>query len=184
MGTSFPDRMITKGPLVLAMAGTASAFSLGSSFVPKMGGVETAVRASTSSGPTMAAVPCGINGFGRIGRLVARIMIKDPETNLVHVNAGSATTDYMAYQFKYDSIHGRFDGTTVVDGDDLVLDGNRVITTRARDPKDIGWDKTGVDYLCESTGVFLTEESAKATLTAASRRLSSPPPPRTTPSPS
>merc|ERR1711906_82435 len=155
MGTSFPDRMITKGSLVLAMAGTASAFSLGSSFVPKMGGVETAVRASTSSGPTMAAVPCGINGFGRIGRLVARIMIKDPETNLLHVNAGSATPDYMAYQFKYDSIHGRFDGTTVVDGD-------RVITTRARDPKDIGWDKTGVDYLCESTGVFLTEESAKA----------------------
>jgi len=110
----------------------------------------------------MAAVPCGINGFGRIGRLVARIMIKDPETNLLHVNAGSATPDYMAYQFKYDSIHGRFDGTTVVDGDDLVIDGNRVITTRARDPKDIGWDKTGVDYLCESTGVFLTEESAKA----------------------
>jgi glyceraldehyde 3-phosphate dehydrogenase len=155
--------MITKGSIVLAMAGSAAAFQMGSSFTPKMGGAElTAAKAATTTGPTMAAVPCGINGFGRIGRLVARIMIKDPETNLLHVNAGSATPDYMAYQFKYDSIHGRFDGTTVVDGDDLVLDGNRVITTRARDPKDIGWDKTGVDYLCESTGVFLTEESAKA----------------------
>jgi len=55
-----------------------------------MGGVETAVRASTSSGPTMAAVPCGINGFGRIGRLVARIMIKDPETNVRHMHPSGA----------------------------------------------------------------------------------------------
>jgi glyceraldehyde 3-phosphate dehydrogenase len=163
--------MITKGSLVLAMAGTASAFSLGSSFVPKMGGVETAVRASTSSGPTMAAVPCGINGFGRIGRLVARIMIKDPETNLVHVNAGSATTDYMAYQFKYDSIHGRFDGTTVVDGDDLVIDGNRIICTRERDPKNIGWGKTGAEYLCESTGVFLTADTAKAHIDGGAKKV-------------
>jgi glyceraldehyde-3-phosphate dehydrogenase/erythrose-4-phosphate dehydrogenase len=62
---------------------------------------------------------CGINGFGRIGRLVARIMLKDPETKLLHVNAGSATPEYMAYQFKYDSIHGRFDGAVLVDGDDL-----------------------------------------------------------------
>jgi len=110
----------------------------------------------------MAAVPCGINGFGRIGRLVARIMIKDPETNLVQINAGSATPDYMAYQFKYDTIHGRFDGSVVIDGDDLVIDGQRIITSRQRDPKDIGWGKSGVEYLCESTGVFLTAESAKA----------------------
>ncbi len=55
---------------------------MGSAFTPKMGGVQTAAKASSMSGPTMAAVPCGINGFGRIGRLVARIMIKDPETNV------------------------------------------------------------------------------------------------------
>jgi glyceraldehyde 3-phosphate dehydrogenase len=119
----------------------------------------------------MAATKCGINGFGRIGRLVARIMIKDPETKLLHVNAGSATPDYMAYQFKYDSIHGRFDGAVLVDGDDLILDGQRVITTRAREPKDIGWDKTGTEYLCESTGVFLTEEKAKAHVDAGVKKV-------------
>jgi len=137
---------------------SASAFAPGAT----LPGTLTARKAS-AVGPVMAdQVNCGINGFGRIGRLVARIMVKDPETKLLHVNAGSATPDYMAYQFKYDSIHGRFDGSVVVDGDDLVLDGQRIITTRARDPKDIGWDKTGVEYLCESTGVFLTEEKAKA----------------------
>jgi len=151
-----------KSAIIVGLATGASAFSMGSSFVPKMGETSTVAKASRSTGPTMAAVPCGINGFGRIGRLVARIMTKDPETNLIHVNAGSATPDYMAYQFKYDSIHGRYDGTVVVDGDDLVLDGQRVVTTRARDPKDIGWSKTGVEYLCESTGVFLTAETAKA----------------------
>jgi glyceraldehyde 3-phosphate dehydrogenase len=137
---------------------SASAFAPGAT----LPGTLTARKAS-AVGPVMAdPVNCGINGFGRIGRLVARIMVKDPETKLLHVNAGSATPDYMAYQFKYDSIHGRFDGSVVVDGDDLVLDGQRIITTRAREPKDIGWDKTGVEYLCESTGVFLTEEKAKA----------------------
>ena len=75
----------------------------------------------------MGITKCGINGFGRIGRLVARIMVKDPETKLLHINAGSATPDYMAYQFKFDSIHGRFDGAVLVDGDDLILDGQRVV---------------------------------------------------------
>ena len=114
---------------------------------------------------------CGINGFGRIGRLVARIMIKDPETKLLHINAGSATPDYMAYQFKYDSIHGRFDGAVLVDGDDLILDGQRVVTTRARDPKDIGWDKTGTEYLCESTGVFLTSDKAQPHIDAGIKKV-------------
>ena len=70
----------------------------------------------------MDAVPCGINGFGRIGRLVARSMIKNPETNLITINTGAAA-NYMAYQLKYDSVHGKYDGTIEVDGDKLIVDG-------------------------------------------------------------
>ena len=99
------------------------------------------------------------------------LFLQDPETKLIHINAGSATPEYMAYQFKYDSIHGRWDGTTVVDGNDLIINGQRIITTRARDPKDIGWGKTGVQYLCESTGVFLTSESAKAHVDGGAKKV-------------
>eukprot|EP01041_Mallomonas_annulata_P004868 gene4868-9699_t len=104
---------------------------------------------------------CGINGFGRIGRLVARIMIEDPRTTLKAINTGADAT-YMAYQFKYDTVHGMWKGSLEVDGDDMVINGQRVKTTHARDPKEIGWGALGVEYLCESTGVFLTSESAKA----------------------
>jgi len=153
------------------MVAAASAFA--PTFVP---GIRTAssVAAGCSNAVStlnMAAVPCGINGFGRIGRLVARIMLKDPETKLLHVNAGSATPDYMAYQFKFDSVHGRYDGAVLVDGDDLIIDGQRVITTRAREPQDIGWDKTGTEYLCESTGVFLTGEKAQPHIDAGIKKV-------------
>ncbi len=161
--------------IVLGFAGMVASAT---AFAPAAPGLRLAtscpnVRAGAvdSRGPVMAATKCGINGFGRIGRLVARIMIKDPETKLLHVNAGSATPDYMAYQFKYDSIHGRFDGAVLVDGEDLILDGQRVITTRAREPKDIGWDKTGTEYLCESTGVFLTAEKAQPHIDAGIKKV-------------
>uniref|UniRef100_A0A7S4P1B0 Glyceraldehyde-3-phosphate dehydrogenase n=1 Tax=Guillardia theta TaxID=55529 RepID=A0A7S4P1B0_GUITH len=160
-----------KAVAYLAALASAAAFNPGSSFVPRLNAPATQPKAAKMTGPTMQAVPCGINGFGRIGRLVARIMIKDPETKLLQVNAGSATPDYMAYQFKYDSIHGRYNGDVVVDGDDLIIDGQRVITTRARDPKDIGWSKTGVEYLCESTGVFLTAEKAQPHIDAGVKKV-------------
>eukprot|EP00292_Cryptomonas_paramecium_P007716 CAMPEP_0113680812 /NCGR_PEP_ID=MMETSP0038_2-20120614/11569_1 /TAXON_ID=2898 /ORGANISM="Cryptomonas paramecium" /LENGTH=354 /DNA_ID=CAMNT_0000599319 /DNA_START=255 /DNA_END=1319 /DNA_ORIENTATION=- /assembly_acc=CAM_ASM_000170 len=128
-------------------------------------------RTSQATGLKMSAVPCGINGFGRIGRLVTRVLVKDSEAKLLQINAGSATTDYMAYQFKYDSAHGRWDGTTVVEGDDLVINGQRIKTTRARDPKDIGWGKNGVQYVCESTGAFLTAESAKGHIEAGAKKV-------------
>jgi len=70
----------------------------------------------------MSAVPCGINGFGRIGRLVARIMVKSPDTELKLINSG-ASAEYMAYQFKYDSIHGRYDGQVEVESGNLIIDG-------------------------------------------------------------
>jgi len=112
----------------------------------------------------------GINGFGRIGRLVARILIEDPRTTLVSINTGADAT-YMAYQFKYDTIHGKWKGSLEVDGDDLIINGQRVKTTHARDPKEIPWKSLGVEYLCESTGVFLTADSAKAHVDAGVKKV-------------
>jgi glyceraldehyde 3-phosphate dehydrogenase len=113
---------------------------------------------------------CGINGFGRIGRLVARIMIDDPRTSLKAINTG-ADANYMAYQFKYDTIHGRWKGTMEVNGDDMIINGQTVKTTHVRKPEEIGWDKLGVEYLCESTGVFLTADSAKPHVTGGVKKV-------------
>merc|ERR1712232_1450274 len=74
------------------------------------------------------AVGTGVNGFGRIGRLVTRIMMDDDECDLKAINAGSATTDYMAYQYKYDTIHGIAKGTVEADGDFLILNGEKIQT--------------------------------------------------------
>jgi len=112
----------------------------------------------------------GINGFGRIGRLVARILINNPETTLKAINTG-ADANYMAYQFKYDTIHGRWGGSLEVDGDFLVINGQRVATTHARKPEEIDWKGLGVEYLCESTGVFLTAESAAPHVTSGVKKV-------------
>merc|ERR1711906_98676 len=87
------------------------------------------------------------------------------------INAGSATTDYMAYQYKYDSIHGIAKGTVEVDGDFLVLNGEKIQTSRCRDPKEVGWGALGADYVCESTGVFLTKEKAQAILDGGAKKV-------------
>merc|ERR1719223_958830 len=87
------------------------------------------------------------------------------------INAGSATTDYMAYQYKYDTIHGKAKGTVEVDGDYLVLNGNRIITSRCRDPKEVDWGGKGADYVCESTGIFLTKEKAQAILDGGAKKV-------------
>merc|ERR1712060_979298 len=85
---------------------------------------------------TMRATGVGINGFGRIGRQGARIAMKDPEVELKLINA-SYDAEYLAYQMKYDSIHGRYDGTIVADGDSLVIDGKKVALSHTRDPAEI-----------------------------------------------
>ena len=147
--------------LVLALAlGSASAFQA----LPKMGG------ARATRGSVQMAVPCGINGFGRIGRLVARIMLKNPETDLKLINSG-ASAEYMAYQFKYDSIHGKYDGTVEVDGDSLVIDGQKVELSHTRDPAEIPFSKYGDLYVCESTGAFLTEEKIQPHLKAGAKKI-------------
>ena len=151
--------------LVLALAlGASSAF--GFQGLPKTGGARTATR----GGVQMKAVPCGINGFGRIGRLVARIMIKNPETELKLINSG-ASAEYMAYQFKYDSIHGKYDGVVEVEKDTLVIDGQVVSLTHTRDPSEIPFAMYGAEYVCESTGAFLTREKVQPHLTAGAKKI-------------
>merc|ERR1712100_837797 len=136
---------------VLGFAGLVASAS---AFAPA--GLPVAAKRTAGYTAPQMGVKTGINGFGRIGRQVARIIIESDDADLLQINAGSATPDYMAYQYKYDSIHGRVGHEVAVEGDDLILKGKRVVTTRARDPAEIGWTKTGVEYLCESTGVSLT----------------------------
>jgi glyceraldehyde 3-phosphate dehydrogenase len=145
--------------------GSAAAFS-GSSFSG------TALKASASNDATMTMVTgMGVNGFGRIGRLVTRIMMEDDDCSLKGINAGSATPDYMAYQYKYDTIHGKAKGTVEVDGDFLVLNGEKIQTSRCRDPKEVGWGALGADYVCESTGVFLTKEKAQSIIDGGAKKV-------------
>lgn len=120
---------------------------------------------------SLKPVRIGINGFGRIGRLVTRIIVEDDDTDMKAINGGSATADYMAYQYKYDSIHGIAKGTVEVDGDFLVLNGKKVQTSRCRDPKEVGWGALGADYVCESTGIFLTKETAQAIIDGGAKKV-------------
>merc|ERR1719408_1145600 len=145
--------------LALALLGSAVAFT------PMVKS-----RAATRGKVSMEAVPCGINGFGRIGRLVARIMCDSPETDLKLINSG-ASAEYMAYQFKYDTIHGKYAGTVEVDGDSLVIDGNKIELSHTRDPSEIPFSKYGDLYVCESTGAFLTEEKIQPHLKAGAKKV-------------
>merc|ERR1712071_452864 len=87
------------------------------------------------------------------------------------INAGSAPTDYMAYQYKYDTIHGIAKGSVEIDGDFLILDGKKIETTRCRDPTEVGWGAKGAEYVCESTGVFLTKESAQSIIDGGAKKV-------------
>jgi glyceraldehyde 3-phosphate dehydrogenase len=103
----------------------------------------------------------GINGFGRIGRLVLRAAI-EKGAQVVAVNDPFINVDYMVYMFKFDSTHGRFKGEVkAVDGN-LVINGNKITVFQERDPKNIAWAKAGAEYIVESTGVFTTIEKASA----------------------
>merc|ERR1712099_191556 len=98
-------------------------------------------------------------------------MGEDDDTDLNAIHGGSATPDYMAYQYKYDTIHGKAPGTVEIDGDFLVLNGKKIMTSRCRDPKEVGWGALGADYVCESTGVFLTKEKAQAIIDGGAKKV-------------
>jgi len=129
----------------------------------------TATRA-TKVAPQMAAVGGGINGFGRIGRLVGRIICKSDDIDLKLINSGAAN-DYMAYQFKYDSIHGRYPGIVEYNDDGLMVDGVLVPCSHTRDPAEIPFAKFGADYVCESTGAFLTDDKIQPHLKAGAKKI-------------
>merc|ERR1719502_2199390 len=97
-------------------------------------------------------------------------MMKDPEVELKLVNA-SYDAEYLAYQMKYDTIHGRFDGTVEVDGDSLVIDGKKIALSHTRDPSEIPFAEHGELYVCESTGAFLTGESIQPHLKAGAKKI-------------
>ncbi|XP_064598729.1 glyceraldehyde-3-phosphate dehydrogenase-like [Liolophura sinensis] len=112
----------------------------------------------------------GINGFGRIGRLVMRAAI-DKGLNVVAVNDPFIDLDYMVYMFKYDSTHGRFKGTVEAQNGKLIINGNPVAVYGCRDPKEIPWKDTGATYVVESTGVFTTKEKASAHMSGGATKV-------------
>lgn len=107
-------------------------------------------------------VKIGINGFGRIGRLVFRCALSNPNVSVVAINDPFMDVDYMVYLFKYDSTHGRFSGTVENQDGKFVVNGKHVAVYAFREPKDIPWRETGADYVVESTGVFTTAAKAGA----------------------
>eukprot|EP00063_Salmo_salar_P072132 XP_014046967.1 PREDICTED: glyceraldehyde-3-phosphate dehydrogenase [Salmo salar] len=116
-------------------------------------------------------IKIGINGFGRIGRLVLRVALGRKDIEVVAVNDPFIAPDYAAYMFKYDSTHGRYKGEVTASGDDLVIDGHKIKVFQERDPANIPWGKSGVDYVIESTGVFTKLEGAQKHIDAGAKKV-------------
>ena len=117
------------------------------------------------------SIKVGINGFGRIGRLVFRAGINRPDIEFVGINDPFMTPDYMAYMLRYDTMHGRFDGTIEYTDDAIIVNGKKVRFFACMDPKDIPWGEVGAEYVVESTGVFLTKEKAQAHIDAGAKTV-------------
>jgi glyceraldehyde 3-phosphate dehydrogenase len=116
-------------------------------------------------------IKVGINGFGRIGRMALRAIVKDfPGIQVVGIN-DLLEADYLAYMLKYDSVHGNFPGTIEVDGNSMIVNGNRIRLTAEKDPAALKWDEVGADLVLECTGFFLTEESCQAHIQAGAKRV-------------
>jgi len=115
-------------------------------------------------------IKIGINGFGRIGRLAFRSAVKRENVQIVAIN-DLLDVDYLAYMLKYDSVHGQFDGTVEVKDGMLVVNGNSIRITAERDPSNLKWSEVEAEYVIESTGFFLTEESAGKHLEAGAKKV-------------
>ena len=118
----------------------------------------------------MKKIKVGINGFGRIGRLVFRAAQKRDDIVVVGIN-DLIDVEYMAYMLKYDTMHGKFDGTVEVKDGNLVVNGNAIRVTAEKDPANLKWDEVGAEYIVESTGLFLTKEKAEAHIKAGAKKV-------------
>jgi glyceraldehyde 3-phosphate dehydrogenase len=116
-------------------------------------------------------IKVGINGFGRIGRMVFRAIAKDfKDIQVVGIN-DLLDNDYLAYMLKYDSVHGNFDGDISVSGNTMTVNGNKIRLTAERDPADLKWGDVGADLIIECTGFFLTEESCQKHIAAGAKKV-------------
>ncbi len=112
----------------------------------------------------------GINGFGRIGRLAFRAAINRPNVEIVGIN-DLVDPEYMAYMLKYDSTHGEFKGTIAVEGGHLVVNGKSIRVTAEKDPANLKWNEVGAEVIIESTGLFLTKETAQKHIDAGAKKV-------------
>ena len=118
----------------------------------------------------MSKIKFGINGFGRIGRLVFRAAMDKNDVEIVGIN-DLISVDYMAYMLRYDTMHGQFKGSIEVKDGNLVVNGHSIRVTAEKDPANLKWDEVGAEYVVESTGLFLTKEKAEAHLKAGAKRV-------------
>src|SRR5690606_20086144 len=118
----------------------------------------------------MTKIKIGINGFGRIGRLVFRAAEARENVEVVAIN-DLVDVDYMAYMLKYDSTHGKFYGTVEVKDGKLIVNGRTIRVTSEKNPSSLNWKEVGADYIAESTGIFLTKESAQGHIDAGAKKV-------------
>jgi glyceraldehyde 3-phosphate dehydrogenase len=118
----------------------------------------------------MAKIKVGINGFGRIGRLVFRVAVEKENVEVVGIN-DLLDVDYIAYMLKYDSTHGLFKGDVSVEGGDLVVNGNKIRVTSVANPAELKWDEVGAEYIVEATGLFLDKAKTQAHLDAGAKKV-------------
>ena len=117
------------------------------------------------------SIKVGINGFGRIGRLVFRAGIDRNDIEFLGINDPGMTPDYMAYMLKYDTMHGQFKGTIEYDDESITVNGKKIMVYAKFKPEEIPWGELGVEYVVESTGLFLTKEKAQGHLDAGAKKV-------------
>ncbi|MCL1835598.1 MAG: type I glyceraldehyde-3-phosphate dehydrogenase [Oscillospiraceae bacterium] len=117
------------------------------------------------------SIKMGINGFGRIGRLVYRASIDNPDVEILGINDPFMSPDYVAYMLKYDTMHGMFNGEISHDDSSITVNGKKVAFYDKRDPKDIPWGDIGVEYVADATGIFHSKDTAQAHLDGGAKKV-------------